>query len=215
MGLVRYAWAHLRGGWRRGVIVVAALVLAVASSVVLTSATRVQRLQVTQTLTQNYRNAYDIVVRPPSSVTPIEASSGLVRSSFLAGTYGGITLAQADRIASLPGVQVSAPVAMVGVTYQRLAMTIDVTHWIPTGQHRVLLRFTSEVSARNDSQHVPWVNGYVYLTRSTLLSDRPRSTGRWKRSTGRSLTRVWDATPVPDMRGRWRRRCYSKTPATP
>jgi putative ABC transport system permease protein len=58
--------------------------------------------------------AYDILVRVPSRVTQQPGAGSLARPTDLAELSGGITLAQYDTIRRLPGVQVAAPMTMIG-----------------------------------------------------------------------------------------------------
>jgi putative ABC transport system permease protein len=58
--------------------------------------------------------AYDILVRPKGTRTALESRTGTIQPNFLSGLYGGITMAQYRQIAQIPGVQVAAPIAMVG-----------------------------------------------------------------------------------------------------
>lgn len=120
MSLVRFALAQLRGGWRRTLAALLAVFTAVTSFVLLTGSAQTQRLEVTRTVDENFRGAYDILVRPTGSATALEASDDQVRSSFLSGTYGGISLDQVARIKALGGTEAVAPIAMLGVTMQYL-----------------------------------------------------------------------------------------------
>jgi len=70
------------------------------------------------------RRAYDILVRMPSRVAQQNSASSLARPTDLAEITGGITLAQYDTIRRLPGVQIAAPMTMVG--YVPLTVIIPV-----------------------------------------------------------------------------------------
>jgi hypothetical protein len=59
-------------------------------------------------------SAYDILVRPSDSRSAIERESGFVEPNHLSGLDGGITFAQYKTVRSIPGVEVAAPIAMVG-----------------------------------------------------------------------------------------------------
>src|SRR6266568_3624579 len=62
-----------------------------------------------------WNTPYDLLVRPPGSVTPLEARQGLVRPNYVSGlANGGITRAQVEAIRRIPGVSIAAPVAIVG-----------------------------------------------------------------------------------------------------
>jgi putative ABC transport system permease protein len=66
-------------------------------------------------IARTWNTPYDLLVRPPGSVTPLEARQGMVRPNFVSGlANGGITLAQLAAIRRIPGVSIAAPVAIVG-----------------------------------------------------------------------------------------------------
>ena len=118
MRLARYVLAQLRGRGARTAALLAGIVIACASLGVLVSTARTQSLQVHGTLGRAFRSSYDILVRPKGSQTPMERREGLVRDNFLSGIFGGITMRQYQQIAKLPGVQVAAPIAMIGYVLQ-------------------------------------------------------------------------------------------------
>jgi putative ABC transport system permease protein len=55
----------------------------------------------------------------------LEAREGLVSSTALASLSGGISLPQWQEILAIPGVDVAAPVAVVGYTMPTLYMMTD------------------------------------------------------------------------------------------
>ncbi|HMH36265.1 MAG TPA: hypothetical protein VK584_04950, partial [Streptosporangiaceae bacterium] len=66
-------------------------------------------------IARTWNTPYDLLVRPPGSVTPVEARHGLVRPNYVSGlANGGITRAQVEAIRRIPGVSIAAPVAIVG-----------------------------------------------------------------------------------------------------
>ena len=74
--------------WRAERLALGILAAAVAF-VLLTGSAATSALRIQGTLKSNYRNAYDILVRPKGSTTPLERQQGLVRPNFLSGIYGG------------------------------------------------------------------------------------------------------------------------------
>lgn len=84
------------------------------SVILITSASQTKMLVVEQSLNQYWRTTYDILVRPSGSRSPIEEKYGLIEANQLSGIWGGITFDQFNVIKSIPGVQVAAPIAMVG-----------------------------------------------------------------------------------------------------
>ncbi len=167
--LLRFAVAHLRGSWRRTAAAAAAIFVAVSSFVVLTGTVTAQRLQVTQEVASNYRSSYDILVRPKGSADQIEKTDNVVRSNFLSGTYGGITMDQVKEIASVPGVEVTAPVAVLGQTMRNVLIPVDVGT-VLAGRAHAMVRFALTGTARNGTAHTTNQNGYLYLTRSALTA---------------------------------------------
>ena len=66
-------------------------------------------------IARTWNTPYDLLVRPPGSVTPLEARHGLVRPNYVSGlANGGITRAQLEAIRRIPGVSIAAPVAIAG-----------------------------------------------------------------------------------------------------
>src|SRR5690606_11713674 len=114
---MRRALRRARGDRARSVATLLAIFMAVTSFVVLAGHASTQRLEVTQTAEENYRASYDILVRPLGSTLGLEADEGLVRTNFLSGQYGGITLEQRDQDMGTHGVEVAAPLAMLCFSY--------------------------------------------------------------------------------------------------
>src|SRR6201994_3700786 len=110
----RLAWSQLRFGPVRTVALLAGMLVSATAFTVLTAASRTSQLRTTGTVSAHFRAAYDILVRPRGAQSPLEARSGTVQPNFLSGLYGGITMADYRQIQRLPGVEVAAPVAMVG-----------------------------------------------------------------------------------------------------
>ncbi len=65
-------------------------------------------------LSRYWRTTYDILVRPAGSRSPIEEKYGLVEANHLSGIWGGITFEQYNSIKAIPGVEIAAPIAMLG-----------------------------------------------------------------------------------------------------
>src|ERR1700761_1794325 len=112
----RLAWSQLRFGAVRTVALLAGMLLAATAFTVLTAASHTSQLRTTGTVSAHFRAAYDILVRPRGARSALEARTGTVQPNFLSGLYGGITMADYRQIQRVPGVDVAAPVAMVGYT---------------------------------------------------------------------------------------------------
>lgn len=105
--------ALLRGPARPTLL---ALGLAVLTGAALlgAGASRSSAVAVDRDLTRYWRTTYDILVRPPGARSPVEERHGLVEANHLSGIRGGITFAQYEAIRGTPGVEVAAPIAMLG-----------------------------------------------------------------------------------------------------
>lgn len=161
--MLRLIRSELVGRRERSLALLAGIVLACASFVVLTATAKTEQLGVHGTIARTFRSAYDILVRPQGAETPIERTQGLVRDNYLSGTFGGITTDQYQRIAALPGVQVAAPIAMIGYVLQPIEFHIDLTRYLP---HATRQLFAVRVSRSTDRGLVRLIDqaGYVYLT---------------------------------------------------
>lgn len=138
--VLRVVWSQVLRRRGRSLAVVAAIVVAAVSFSLLTSSVATSRLRVQGTVEENFRSAYDILVRPAGSKTPLEASERLVQENYLSGIFGGITRRQYQRIAGLPGVEVAAPVAMVGYTLPIVDVPYTVNQLVDKGASQQVLR---------------------------------------------------------------------------
>jgi hypothetical protein len=96
------ALADMRRRRGRALALLLGLVVATSGFIVLTGNTETARLEVIGTVHDSARGAYDILVRPAGARTDLETQSGLVRPNFLSGQYGGISMAQYERIRQIP-----------------------------------------------------------------------------------------------------------------
>lgn len=73
------------------------------------------QVSLTQTVDENWRGAYDILVRPNGSRSSLEAKFNLVEPNFLMFTgEGGISFDHLADVRDIPGVELAAPLSMVG-----------------------------------------------------------------------------------------------------
>lgn len=159
---VGMAFRQVRHEWARAVATGSSILLAVTSFVVLTGSAEQTRLDAKATVDANFRSSYDVLVRPKGSQTALERDSGLVRPNYLSGLYGGITLAQADQVAKVAGVELAAPIAMIGQTFQSIDVPVNVTDLVQSGGPQVL-RFSTAEQSRNGHVSTPGPAGYVYV----------------------------------------------------
>ena len=125
--MVRFVWSQIRHRASRSAALVIGVSLAAASVVVLTGVARTSQIELTGTIQNNFRSAYDIVVRPEGSTTAQERDRGLLQGNYLSGLYGGITMREYRKIAKLPGVDAAAPVANIGylLVPAHVAISVD------------------------------------------------------------------------------------------
>ena len=167
----RLAWSQLRFRSVRMVALLAGLLLATTAFTVLTAASRTAQLRTVGTVSAHFVPAYDILVRPKGARTALETQTGTVQPNFLSGLYGGITMGQYHQIAQIPGVQVAAPIAMVGYTLlvPQLAFPLPAADLSRPG--RQLYRVTTTWVSEGGTSRVTPPPSYVYVTPQRLGVD--------------------------------------------
>jgi putative ABC transport system permease protein len=167
----RLAWSQLRFRTVRLVAVLAGMLLATTAFTVLTAASRTAQLRTVGTVTAHFAPAYDILVRPRGSRTALETQTGTVQPDFLSGIYGGITMAQYHQIAAIPGVQVAAPIAMVGYTLLASQLSSPLPAADLSRPGRQLYRVTSTWISQGGASRVTQPPSFVYVTPQRLGFD--------------------------------------------
>ncbi|MFT4083672.1 MAG: ABC transporter permease [Nocardioides sp.] len=119
------AWRRLQHRGARTLVLGFAILVAATGFTVLTASSNATRLQTIGTVRKEASSTYDILVRPSGSRSKLEESEGEVQPGFLNGIYGGITMAQWRQIQHLSGVEVAAPIAMLGYAYPSFVLPID------------------------------------------------------------------------------------------
>lgn len=101
-----------RVGWVRTLLPSA---LVCAALVGLTGVAAHAERSIDGVLNENWRGSYDILVTPPGQDFGAAQTSGLVDASFISTAgQGGIGIAQVEAIRQVDGVEVAAPIGMVG-----------------------------------------------------------------------------------------------------
>ena len=162
------AWSQLRFRRARALALLAGMLVAVTAFTVLTAASRTSQLGTIGTVTAHFRTAYDVLVRPPGSRTALESRTGTVQPNFLSGIYGGITMAQYREIQQIPGVQVAAPIAMVGYLMPYVPVTVALPAAAGSGRGRQLYRVTTTWVSEAGSVRISQAPSYVYITSNQL-----------------------------------------------
>lgn len=158
----RFLWSQLRHRRSRTAALAAGILVAAVSFTLLTSAASTSQLRVTGIVARNFRSAYDILVRPSGSITPLERERGLVRGNYLSGSFGGITLRQWRQIEQLPGVAVAAPIANIGYIIPAVIIRVPLSG-LPTGSEQALYRLGLTWLANNGASQYPGATPYVYV----------------------------------------------------
>ncbi len=102
----------------RAILLGVGLSILSAGILLLTAASRTTTVVASEDISRYWRTTYDILVRPAAARSPIEEQYGLVEANSLSGISGGITFAQYEDIRAIPGVEVAAPIAMIGYVAQ-------------------------------------------------------------------------------------------------
>ena len=167
----RLAWSQLRFRTVRLVALLAGMLLATTAFTVLTAASRTAQLRTVGTVSAHFVPAYDILVRPKGSTTALETQTDTVQPNFLSGIYGGITMAQYHQIAQIPGVQVAAPIAMVGYALltSQLAFSLPAADLSRPG--RQIYRVTTTWISQGGASRVTPPPSWVYVTPHRLGID--------------------------------------------
>src|SRR3954452_20175530 len=158
---MRTILANLRYRWERTAALVLAIAVATGCFTMLSSTVKTQQLEATGTVADNFRPIYDVLVRPKGTQLPLERSSGLVQPATLSATEGGISLAQWQRIRRVPGVEVAAPVAVVGFAMPQIHIPVDLSPYLngPASDHvlRIDLTWVSDAGLSHAK------DGTIYL----------------------------------------------------
>lgn len=164
----RYLWGQLRYRRTRAVALLVGILVATTAFTVLTGTTQTSRLQTIGTVARSFRPAYDILVRPRGSTTALERSQQLVRPNYLSGIFGGISLNQYAEVKRLAGVQVAAPIAMVGYVLQNRRFQVDLRPYLGSGPRQVFRVTVTRSTDRGLSRLVDVPSTYVYVTNRVL-----------------------------------------------
>jgi putative ABC transport system permease protein len=160
----RLAWSQLRFRTGRALALLAGILVATTAFTVLTAAARTAQIRTIGTVNAHFQLAYDILVRPSGARSRLESATGTVQPDFLSGIYGGITMAQWNQISRIAGVQVAAPVAMVGYTFMNAQFPVRLPAADVARPGRQLYRINTTWVSANGATRIPEPASYVYVT---------------------------------------------------
>ncbi|RIV38644.1 hypothetical protein [Micromonospora radicis] len=167
--MFRFIRGQLRGRAGRSVALLAGMLVATTGFVVLTGATTTSRLEVVGSVEESTRAAYDILVRPQGSRTPLEAERGVVRPNYLSGLFGGITNEHYEQIGSVSGVEIAAPIAMLGYSLHSLRVRFDLTDAVDRTLERQVIRVDPTFLAERGLSTTKATPHFVYVTARPLI----------------------------------------------
>src|SRR5579863_1905076 len=157
----------------RAIALGAGILVASVSFSLLTAAASTSQLEVHGTVDAASRPAYDILVRPKGAADAIETQDNLVRDNYLAGTFGGISIAQWQKILNLPNVTVAAPIANIGYVILQAVLVVPVVS-LSSSAPEQLFRINLTWKAANGLSSYSGGSDYIYYTPThgfTLVED--------------------------------------------
>jgi hypothetical protein len=194
----RLAWSQLRFRPARTLALIAGVLVAATGFTVLTAVSRTAQLRTVGEVSAHFAPAYDILVRPRDARTAEENKTGTVEPDFQSGIYGGITVAQYHQIQQIPGVQVAAPIAMVGYAQLQAGVFVPVPAAALGRSGRQLYRISTTWVSGNGTSRITQPPGYLYVT--PLRLTRPANgNGPVTDGTGPGCVLGNGSPPPPDV----------------
>ncbi len=160
----RLAWSQVRFRPARTLALLIGVLVAATAFTVLTAASRTAQVRTVGKVSANFQPAYDILVRPKGARTAVESKTGTVQPDFLSGIYGGITMAQWHQIEQVPGVEVAAPIAMVGYAELNALTFVPLPADVLGRSGRQLYRATTTWVSDGGASRITQPPGYLYVT---------------------------------------------------
>ncbi|HJT57654.1 MAG TPA: hypothetical protein VJ761_14220, partial [Ktedonobacteraceae bacterium] len=141
--MLRFALWSLRSRWSRIITLCLGLICISICTALLAGLAQLSTLSADQQLSRGWQSApYDLLVRAPAALSPVERQLQVVDPSGPEQTYGGISLQQVSAIAHIPHVAVAAPEAVIGWVTLRPYILI-------TFHKAGLYRVTTELMVQN------------------------------------------------------------------
>src|SRR5690625_1645829 len=117
--MIRFIWQNW---WRRKerfiLLILGAFILS-AGLTYLIGLSETNKGTIVDTLQQEWSASYDIVVRPEGSRSVTE-DKNLLEPNYLSGLHGGISMDQYVTIKNIQGIEVAAPIAMIGYGFHNV-----------------------------------------------------------------------------------------------
>ncbi|WP_102028600.1 FtsX-like permease family protein [Salirhabdus sp. Marseille-P4669] len=119
--MIRFIWKNWWRNKERFILLLIGALIVSAGLSYLVGLSETNKGTIVDTLEQRWSASYDIVVRPPDSRSVTE-EKGLLEPNYLSGLSGGISIEQYEQIKAMEGVDVAAPIAMIGYVYKDIVM---------------------------------------------------------------------------------------------
>jgi putative ABC transport system permease protein len=162
--MLRLVWRGVRFARGRAVALAAGMLVAAAAFSLLTASVEVNEADVKGVVGANWRGEYDLLVLPRASVQTIPGQH-LVQVNYLSTATSGITMGQYATVAHLPGVQVAAPLEIVGYVLETAEIPVLLSPAaVGRSGSRVLLITSRYTADQGLSAYPPGDDGYVYIT---------------------------------------------------
>ena len=143
----------LTAGQRWWVLLVT-LVVASSGFSILTAQSVTTQLQTTDTVVANSRGVYDILIRPARARSQVEEQLNLVQPDFLSSYESDITMDQWAAVKKIPGVEVAAPIGLVGWASVSAGTTVDARSLFSSITAPTLVRVTTTYRYDNGASAV-------------------------------------------------------------
>ncbi|MEN2465510.1 FtsX-like permease family protein [Ornithinibacillus sp. JPR2-1] len=111
--MIRFIWQNWWRRKERFILLIIGAFIVSAGLTYLIGLSETNKGTIVDTLQQRWSASYDIVVRPEGTRSITEEKK-LLEPNYLSGLSGGISLEQYETIKTIPGIEVAAPIAMIG-----------------------------------------------------------------------------------------------------
>lgn len=111
--MIRFIWQNWWRRKERFILLIIGAFIVSAGLTYLIGLSETNKGTIVDTLQKRWTASYDIVVRPEGTRSVTEDKK-LLEPNYLSGLSGGISLEQYETIKAIPGIEVAAPIAMIG-----------------------------------------------------------------------------------------------------
>lgn len=183
--MIRFIW---KNWWRKKekflLLIFGALIISAGLSYLI-GLSQLNQTTIVDELKERWSASYDIVVRPEGSRSLTEEED-LLDPNYLSGLPGGISMDQYEEIKAIDGVDVAAPISMVG--YLHYALTIEEFEFEEDGIYRLIKEEVSHngIQEKSEVQETYFTHGNedaiidkLVETDGTYFITLPDSNGRY------------------------------------